>query len=82
MFFNCDVNSIQTRIIGVAEDALNNRLFLIQEFAGDGDLTKLIIKEEYTPAWFATVASQLLGAVRYLHSKQIAQSVEPACTLT
>ena len=58
------------RLYGHFHDS--KRIFLILEFAGKGELYKLLRKEERFPEWKAAqYIAQMAAALRYLHKKHV-----------
>jgi serine/threonine-protein kinase len=67
---------------GISEDSREGILYIVNEFCAGGDLSRLIAEAEIAPAAFARIATELLGAVRYMHDKGIAhRDLKPANVL-
>ena len=59
------------KVFGVAEGA-EGKWFLIEHFANQGDLSGMIKSDAFSPATFATLASEVLSAVAFIHGMGMA----------
>ncbi|CAG8591736.1 24834_t:CDS:2 [Gigaspora margarita] len=61
------------RFLGVSKDHINNRYYLIMQYANDGDLRKFLLTRKHHLSWnqIFMLAYQITNGLWYLHNKNI-----------